>query len=196
MIEKSGRRPIASRRGCTKRQSACSLIVPMSRATRAKPSAGPVPPPAWIKPQLTRLIDEAPTGKGPHACAHRWRQDPIAHQNRPRLVASLPAYNRRSPFAAGEDPPISTVSYALSILTGSRRLAACRPRWTSVAPLTWCSSPSTSYFLDGEVTAQLPLIERKERLRSYLVAKFAGCVSRTTCWATALAFANMPASGA
>ena len=41
-----------------------SLIAPMPRATRAKPSAGPALSPAWIKPQLTRLVDEAPTGKG------------------------------------------------------------------------------------------------------------------------------------
>jgi ATP-dependent DNA ligase len=56
-------------------------------------------PPKWIKPQLTRVVDEAPTDKEwLHEIkydgyrmqrAHRWRQDPAAHQNRPGLVASI-----------------------------------------------------------------------------------------------------------
>ena len=60
-------------------------------------------PPKWIKPQLTRLVDEAPAGEVaardqvrrlPHACAHRRRRHQAADPDRPRLVAPLPAHDR------------------------------------------------------------------------------------------------------
>jgi hypothetical protein len=71
----SGRRPIASRRGCMKRHCAFSLTAPMPKRTQVDvrvraprkvktttPVAESAPPLTWIKPQLTRLVDEAPTG--------------------------------------------------------------------------------------------------------------------------------------
>jgi ATP-dependent DNA ligase len=77
VIEKSGRRPIVSRRGCMKRHCVFSLTASMpkrtqvdrrARAPRRKvkstiPVAESAHPPTWIKPQLTRLVEEAPTGK-------------------------------------------------------------------------------------------------------------------------------------
>src|SRR3979490_1766254 len=70
------RQPIASRRGCTRPRCASSLIAAMPKRTavdrRARiqrlkvKSTASVPesahPPTWIKPQLTRLADEAPAG--------------------------------------------------------------------------------------------------------------------------------------
>jgi hypothetical protein len=62
--------------GCMRPRCASSLIAPMPKRTavdrrarvlRPKSTASgseAVHPPTWIKPQLTRLIDEAPTGKG------------------------------------------------------------------------------------------------------------------------------------
>src|SRR5206468_2662028 len=43
-------------------------------------------------------------------------------------------------------------------------------------------------FLDGEDISRLPLIERKERLRSLFAREFAGCISLIMSWAMALAF--------
>ena len=67
----------ATLRGYTRPRCASSLIAPMPKRTavdrrpgalrRKVKSTASVPesahPPTWIKPQLTRLVDEAPTGK-------------------------------------------------------------------------------------------------------------------------------------
>src|SRR5882757_6806949 len=75
VIGRFGRQPIASRRGCTRPRCASFLIAPMPKRTavdrrarvqRRKVKSTAVPesdhPPTWIKPQLTRLADEAPAG--------------------------------------------------------------------------------------------------------------------------------------
>ena len=76
VIGRSGRRPIASRRGCMRPRYAFSLIAPMPKSTpvdrRARvqrrkvksTASGPesARQPTWIEPQLTRLADEAPKG--------------------------------------------------------------------------------------------------------------------------------------
>jgi hypothetical protein len=75
-IVRSGRRPIASRRGCTRLHCAFSQIAPMPKRTPVDRQAPAVRrkvkspasvleaahPPVWIEPQLTRLADEAPEG--------------------------------------------------------------------------------------------------------------------------------------
>lgn len=78
---------------------------------KLKRSASQSHPPAWIKPQLTRVVEEAPPGgnwlreikydgyRNARALGQPARPAPDAH--RPRLVAPLPLRDRRAQGAAG-----------------------------------------------------------------------------------------------
>ena len=127
-------------------------------------------PPKWIKPQLTRLVDEAPSGHLaardqmrwlPHARAHRGPRHQAADPDRSRSVAPLSAHDRgawllkvKSAYLDGE----------LCELDGSGVPVFSRVQAAgSTDQLVFFAFDLL--YLNGESTAQLPLIKRKERLQ-------------------------------
>ena len=121
-----------SRRRCMGRRCVFSLTASMpkrtqvdrrARAPRRKvktitPVAELADPPPWIKPQFTRLVDEAPLGETgctksnttATACTHEsMAPDPTAHQHWPdwshrykRIIEALRSLKVKSPYLDGE----------------------------------------------------------------------------------------------
>ena len=107
-----------------------------------------VEPPKWIKPQLTRVIDEAPAGDD---WLHEIKYDGYRMHARldrgkiqllTRTVRSLPA---KTAYLDGELCALRP--------DGVPAFAACRPRWMRVAPMTCYSSSSTGTEQATRVTA-------------------------------------------
>ena len=67
-----------------------------------------------------------------------------------------------------------------------RRSAAYRPQWMRVETDDLVFIVFDLLFLNGRTTATLPLIERKERLRTFSRVRSTGCDSATTSWAMAI----------
>ena len=130
-------------------------------------------PPTWIEPHLTRLVDEAPDGPGwvheikydgyrMHACidgsdvrlltrtgldwSHRYQA----------TVAALRVLNVQSAYIDGELAAVRPDG----VTSFSRLQAAMDDGHTGDLVFF----PFDLLFLNGESTAALPLIERKERL--------------------------------
>ena len=139
--------------------------------------------PKWIKPQLTRLVDEAPAGGG---WVHEIKYDgyrmharstattcQAAHPHGSGLVASIQADDRGA-WLPEQSRPISTASCAPSMREGvpvfSRLQAAMDEGRTD--QLVFFAFDLL--FLNGESTTQLPLIQRKERLQRLFRKEISG----------------------
>jgi ATP-dependent DNA ligase len=141
-------------------------------------------PPKWIKPQLTRLVDEAPTG---HSWLHEIKYDGYrmyaridgadiklltrtgldwSHRYRTTIEA-LRALPVQSAYLDGE----LCALYPDGVPSFSRLQAAMDEGRTGELVFFVFDL----LFLDGESTARLPLVERKERLQQ-LLAKELGRV--------------------
>src|SRR5437868_4735747 len=110
-----------------------SVFLPTNVPTKMAKTTSSGPPPRWIKPQLTRLVDEAPAG---NEWLHDIKYD--GYRMHARLDGSqvkLLAWTGRVATSAPLRPwgrsrssrPISMASYALSMLTACRPSVACRP---------------------------------------------------------------------
>ena len=131
-------------------------------------------PPKWIKPQLTRLVDEAPTGKD---WVHEIKYDGYrmharndgtqvklltrtgldwSHRYR-RTIEALQSLKVKAACLDGE----LCALYPNGVPSFSRLQAAMDEGRTGELVFFVFDL----LFLDGESTAQLPLIERKERLQ-------------------------------
>ena len=166
-----------------KRQSACSLIVPMPRATRAKPPAGLAHPPPWIAPQLTRLAEEAPKGTD---WLHEIKYDGYRMHARidgdkiqlltstgldwshryKRTVEVLRSLKVKSAYLDGELCALN----AEGVPVFSRLQAAMDEGRTD--QLVFFAFDLL--FLNGESTAELPLIQRKARLQRLFKKEIGG----------------------
>ena len=131
-------------------------------------------PPTWIKPQLTRLVDEAPTGKESlHEIKYdgyrmhaRIDSDKIqlltrtgldwSHRYK-RTIEALRSLKAKSAYLDGELCALN----ADGLPVFSRLQAAMDEGRTD--QLVFFAFDLL--FLNGQSTAQLPLIERKERLK-------------------------------
>ena len=135
-------------------------------------------PPKWIKPQLTRLIDEAPTGGG---WLHEIKYDGYAHARRAdrpcgqvklltctgldwshrykRTTEALGSLKVKSAYLDGELCALYGDGVPCS--------AGSRLRSTKAGQMSWSISPSISCFWMGG-TSQRPLIERKAALQRLL----------------------------
>jgi ATP-dependent DNA ligase len=154
-------------------------IDPLARAPRlkVKPAAsvfGAAHPPAWIKPQLTRLVDEAPTGKD---WLHEIKYDGYRMHARidgdkiqlltrtgldwshryKRTIEALRSLKVTSVYVDGELCALN----ADGVPVFSRLQAAMDDSRTD--ELVFFAFDLL--FLNGESTAQLPLIERKKQLQ-------------------------------
>ena len=161
-------------------------------------SVGRTPgPPNWIKPQLTRNVDEAPVGDD---WLHEIKYDGyrmharLDHGKAVLLTRTGLDWSRRyrHTIAALLKLPVKT-----AYIDGE--LCALRPDGVPAfsrlqAAMDEGRTADLVFFafdllyLDGKSTSALPLIERKERLRALLF-----CVSATTSSATGRVFASRPA---
>src|SRR5215813_401318 len=132
-------------------------------------------PPKWIKPQLTRLVDEAPTGNDwlhevkydgyrMHARLDGGRAQLLTRtgldwSNRYRFtIEALQSLPVKSAYLDGELCALGPDGVPIF----SRLQAAMDERRTDALVFM----AFDLLFLDGADTAKLPLIERNERLRS------------------------------
>ena len=152
-------------------------VEPARRGARSKPQhqlPSSAHPPKWIKPQLTRLVDEAPTGDG---WLHEIKYDGYrmharidggkiklltrtgldwSHRYR-RTIEALRSLKVKSAYLDGELCALN----ADGVPVFSRLQAAMDEGRTD--QLVFFAFDLL--FLNGQSTAQLPLIERKERLK-------------------------------
>lgn len=156
----------------------------MSRKTEAKPG-GPVSghPPKWVEPQLTRLVDEAPAGPD---WIHEIKYDGY------RMHARIDGGDVRLLTRTGLDwshryrhtiNALRLLPVMSAYLDGE--LCAVRPDGiTSFSRLQAAMDEGHTddlvffafdlLYLNGENTASLPLLERKERLQSLLARDMDG----------------------
>jgi DNA ligase D-like protein (predicted ligase) len=197
VIGRSGPQPIASRRRCTRPHCAFSLIAPMPKRTevdrRARASRRRVKsaasgsesahPPKWIEPQLTRLADEAPEGSGwlheikydGYRMHARIDSDKIQLLTRtgldwshryPRTIEALGSLKVKSAYVDGELCALNSDGVPLF----SRLQAAMDEGKTD--KLVFFAFDLL--FLNGESTAELPLIQRKVRLQRLFKKEIGG----------------------
>ena len=162
-----------------------ALIVKMPKSTRIDPRAraprrqvnstasGSAHPPAWIKPQLTRLVDEAPPGDG---WLHEIKYDGYRMHARidgdriqlltrtgldwsPRYKGTIEALRSLKVKSTDLDGELCALN-ADGVPVFSRLQAAMDEGRTD--QLVFFAFDLL--YLNGESTAQLSLIERKERL--------------------------------
>jgi DNA ligase D-like protein (predicted ligase) len=140
-------------------------------------------PPKWIKPQLTRLVDEAPAGPDwLHEIKYDgYRMHARLADGKPQLLTRTGldwSYRYRSTIEALRSLPVKS-----AYLDGE--LCAVRPDGVPAfsrlqAAMDEGRTDELIFFtfdllyLDGESTAALPLIERKERLRSLFARELRG----------------------
>jgi ATP-dependent DNA ligase len=156
----------------------------MAPETEAKPG-GPVSghPPKWVEPQLTRLVDEAPAGPD---WIHEIKYDGY------RMHARIDGGDVRLLTRTGLDwshryrhtiNALRLLPVMNAYLDGE--LCAVRPDGiTSFSRLQAAMDEGRTddlvffafdlLYLDGENTASLPLLERKERLQSLLARDMDG----------------------
>jgi hypothetical protein len=160
-------------------------------------------PPKWIKPQLTRLVDEAPSGA---AWLHEIKYDGYrmharidggkvalltrtgldwSHRYR-RTVEALGSLKVKSAYLDGE----------LCALNGDgvpvfSRLQAAMDEGRTDQLVFFAFD---LLFLNGESTAHLPLIKRKERLQRLFKRRSAGFGTVSTLLVTAPASGYRPAA--
>ena len=145
--------------------------------------------PKWIKPQLTRLVDEAPTGED---WLHEIKYDGYrmharidgrdiklltrtgldwSHRYR-RTIEALGSLQVKSAYLDGE----LCALYPDGVPSFSRLQAAMDDGRTG--ELVFFAFDLL--FLNGESTAQLPLIERKERLQRLFKRRSTACATAST----------------
>ena len=140
-------------------------------------------PPKWIRPQLTRLVDEAPAGKG---WLHEIKYDGY------RMHARLDAGRAQLLTRTGLDwshryrrtiDALHALPVKAAYLDGE--LCALRPDGVPAFSRLQAAMDEGRtddlvfivfdlLYLNGKSTALLPLIERKERLRSLFAADWRG----------------------
>ena len=161
-------------------------------------------PPKWIKPQLTRLVDKAPTGKD---WLHEIKYDGYRMHARidgdkiqlltrtgldwsPRYKRTIEALRSLKVESAYFDGELCALK-AEGVPVFSRLQAAMDKGRTD--QLVFFAFDLL--YLNGETTAQLPLIKRKERLERLLKKERPrGCATASTSLLTVPAFASTPAS--
>jgi ATP dependent DNA ligase domain len=140
-------------------------------------------PPKWIKPQLTRLVDEAPTGDG---WLHEFKYDGYrmhARLDRGHIQLLTRTGLDWSHHYQGTIHALSALPVTTAYLDGE--LCAIRPDGVPAfsrlqAAMDEGRTDELILFvfdlldLDGESTAALPLIERKERLRGLFAGEMPG----------------------
>jgi ATP-dependent DNA ligase len=160
-------------------------------------------PPKWIKPQLTRLVDEAPTGDG---WLHEFKYDGYrmhARLDRGHIQLLTRTGLDWSHHYQGTIHALSALPVTTAYLDGE--LCAIRPDGVPAfsrlqAAMDEARTDELILFvfdlldLDGESTAALPLIERKERLRGLFAARCPACASAIMSSAAARALAGTFAS--
>jgi bifunctional non-homologous end joining protein LigD len=145
--------------------------------TRSQGSVSVASPPSkWIKPQLTRLVDEAPAGEG---WLHEIKYDGYRMHARidggdVRLLTRTcldwsHRYRRTIEALRGLKPKSAYIDGELCALRpdGVRLSAASRRPWTKAAPTSWCCSYSTCCFSTVRARPAC-LTERKARLKRLL----------------------------
>jgi ATP-dependent DNA ligase len=145
---------------------------------RPQPSAGQlIQPPKWIKPQLTRLVEEAPTGDDwlhevkydgyrMHARLEGGRAQQLTRTGLDwshRYRATVQALSKLRVKSAYLDGELCAVD-AAGVPVFSRLQAAMDEGRTDELILF----AFDLLFLDGEDLAGRPVLERKERLRALL----------------------------
>ena len=159
-------------------------------------------PPKWIKPQLTRLVGEAPSGDG---WLHEIKYDGYrmharidgrdiklltrtgldwSHRYR-RTIEALGSLKVKSAYLDGE----------LCALNGDG-VPVFQPRMDEGRTDQLVFFAFDLLFLNGVSTAQLPLIKRKERLQRLFKKEISGCGTANTLPVTVLASGRKPASWA
>src|SRR5215470_1996067 len=140
-------------------------------------------PPKWIKPQLSRVVDEAPAGNDwlhevkydgyrMHARLDRGKIQLLTRtgldwsRRYPRTIEALRSLPAKTAYLDGELCALGPDG----VPTFSRLQAAMDERRT----INLVFFAFDLLFLDGESTAKLPLIERKERLRSLFRREVSG----------------------
>jgi bifunctional non-homologous end joining protein LigD len=141
------------------------------------------PPPKWIKPQLTRLAEEAPAGKG---WLHEIKYDGYRMHARidgdkiqlltrtgldwshryKRTIESIRSLKVKSAYLDGELCALNRDSVPVF-----SRLQAAMDEGRTEQLVFFAFD---LLFLNGQSTASLPLIERKERLQRLFGKEFAG----------------------
>ena len=155
------------------RRQLCTLVVMCSSGAVGTTSR----PPKWIKPQLTRLVDEAPTGKD---WLHEIKYD--GYRMHARLAGGQATFLTRTGLDWSHRyrrmiEALRSLPVESAYLDGE--LCALRadgvPAFSRLqAAMDEGRTGDLVFFvfdvlhLDGESTARLPLIERKERLQRLL----------------------------
>ena len=163
-------------------------------------------PPKWVKPQLTRLVDEAPSGEG---WLHQIKYDGYrmharvdgrdiklltrtgldwSHRDR-RTIEALGSLKVKSAYLDGELCALN--SDGVPIFS---RLQAAMDEGSKDELVFFAFD---LLYLNGESTAQLPLIERTERLQRLFKKEVGGLrYSEHVIWQRPPASARKPASWA
>jgi ATP-dependent DNA ligase len=152
-------------------------------------------PPKWIKPQLTRLVEEAPQGDG---WLHEIKLDEGKDirlltrtgldwsQRYRRTIDALRELKVRSAYLDGELCALN----ADGVPVFSRLQASMDEGRTDQLVFFVFDL----LFLNGQSTAQLPLIERKESSHACSRRRSAVCAIANTSQAMGRASASMPAA--
>ena len=161
----------------------------------------PGEPPKWIKPKFTRIADEAPAGNDwlheikydgcrMHARLDRGKVQLLTRtgldwsRRYPRTIEALRSLPVKTAYLDGELCALSPDG----VPAFSRLQAAMDEGRTDELVLFVFDL----LFLDGEITAHLPLTERKERLQRVFPRKSAVCATAIISRATVLDFASRP----
>jgi len=153
--------------------------MPMSTAVPTRRRAGPTSPPAWIKPQLAKLVEKAPDGV---EWAHEIKFD--GYRMHARLDAGRPQIlTRRGNDWTDKYPAIAKAIAGLPALNAYFDGELCgvlpdgRTAFNLIQNATDTGEGSLVFFLfdllflDGENLMPLPLVERKARLGSMLKSR-------------------------
>ena len=161
----------------------------MTRSPAGNRRAEPTALPSWVKPQLTKLVDQAPEGP---EWLHELKFDGY------RMHARLDRGAIRLLTRTGLDwtrkyPAIAAAVEALPVRQAylDGELCGVRPDGTTSFSLIQNASDSGNsdalvFFLfdllhlDDEAIAPMPVAERKERLRALLSGAGSPCISATT----------------
>jgi bifunctional non-homologous end joining protein LigD len=131
---------------------------------KLKANAVPVRPaelPHWIKPQLTRLVDEPPDGPDwlheikfdGYRMHARLDRGAVRLLTRTGLIGRTSTRRLRRRFRRYQPSKrISTASCAASDPTALRRLALSKPLLTQATPTRWCSSFLTCSILTVKIS--------------------------------------------
>jgi bifunctional non-homologous end joining protein LigD len=150
--------------------------MPMSAAVPTRRRVGPTSPPAWIKPQLAKLVEKAPDGSD---WLHEIKLD--GYRMHARLdTGRVQILTRRANDWTEKYPAIATAIGGLPAQNAYLDGELCgmlpdgRTAFNLIQNATDTGEGSLVFFLfdllflDGENLTHLPLVERKNRLASFL----------------------------